>query len=646
MIWTPVFWLLAFVPALVALYFLKLKRRDVVISSTLLWKRSLEDLHVNAPFQKLRKSWLLLLQLLVLAGLILAAWRPRISASFAGGRNLIVLVDHSASMAAREREGTRLDLAKRGALALVSTLGSSDRMTLLVFSSRTTVLEPLTGDRALLESRIRAIEPAALPTNLEQALLVAHSIAETLPESEVQVFGDGCYGDMSALPPEAKRMRIKLVSESTALDNAGITEMDVRRSFEGKGKTEVFALIESSGKAGARLTVSLSVDGALRDAREIDVAPGGSAPVVFDASDVESGIVRVSIDSADALAADDEAWARITPPRILRVLVVGKPNPWIDLVLKSNAGLKARRMEEDEYWKILAEAKGAGVGEKLAAEVVILDRASATPPAGAALGTLEPLLPAMYIACRPPLPPRTLDPEVRKLPVVVDWDRAHPVNRFLVFTDLHVEESQVFRPEGEYRSLVDADAGSVMGTLRYYPPGGRPVPVVWIGFDILKSNWPIGHYSFPIFFSNAIAWLGGGNGAARGARGRTGEPLVYDPALHELPGAAGIRFRSPSGREIVPVQEAAGSFVLSASEEAGVYEVLEAGEVRAHLPVSLLCAAESRLEPSRAIEFGDFKVEVQASLEKGARDLWKYFTLAALVFCLLEWQVYNRRLAG
>jgi hypothetical protein len=62
--------------------------------------------------------------------------------------------------------------------------------------------------------------------------------------------------------------------------------------------------------------------------------------------------------------------------------------------------------------------------------------------------------------------------------------------------------------------------------------------------------------------------------------------------------------------------------------------------------VSLLSAAESRLEPSRSIDFGDFKVEVQASREKGTRDLWKYFTLAALAFCLLEWHVYNRRLAG
>jgi hypothetical protein len=63
---SPLQWsLLALVPpAIVALYFLKLKRQPLEVPSTYLWHKSIEDLHVNSIWQRLRQSLLLFLQLL------------------------------------------------------------------------------------------------------------------------------------------------------------------------------------------------------------------------------------------------------------------------------------------------------------------------------------------------------------------------------------------------------------------------------------------------------------------------------------------------------------------------------------------------------------------------------------------------------
>src|SRR5579859_7418256 len=106
------------VPSLLILYFLKLRRRETLVPSTILWKKAIQDLQVNAPFQKLRRNLLLLLQLLILLALLLAFARPVTSYRPPPGAVSVILIDRSASMSARDMEGghTRIEEAKRRAI--------------------------------------------------------------------------------------------------------------------------------------------------------------------------------------------------------------------------------------------------------------------------------------------------------------------------------------------------------------------------------------------------------------------------------------------------------------------------------------------------------------------------------------------------
>ncbi|MCY3023028.1 MAG: BatA domain-containing protein [Planctomycetota bacterium] len=93
--------LIALVPV-VALYFLKLKRQEQVVPSTLLWRKVLDDLQVNSPFQRLKYSLLLLLQLVLVGLLAFALARPYLAATGYAGNKTILLVDTSASMGTRD----------------------------------------------------------------------------------------------------------------------------------------------------------------------------------------------------------------------------------------------------------------------------------------------------------------------------------------------------------------------------------------------------------------------------------------------------------------------------------------------------------------------------------------------------------------
>src|SRR5437660_7780451 len=90
------------IPVVVVFYLLKRKRVVKLVSSTLLWQKFLAETQASAPFQKLRKNWLLILQILLLCAAVLALSRPYFSAKMKPGELLVVILDASASMQATD----------------------------------------------------------------------------------------------------------------------------------------------------------------------------------------------------------------------------------------------------------------------------------------------------------------------------------------------------------------------------------------------------------------------------------------------------------------------------------------------------------------------------------------------------------------
>ncbi|HEV3204591.1 MAG TPA: VWA domain-containing protein, partial [Gemmataceae bacterium] len=177
--------LLLLVPLfLLLLYFLKLKRKPLSVPSTFLWKKSIEDLHVNSLLQWLRQNVLLLLQLLALLAMIYGIMAFQFHGSRSEGKPYILMVDNSASMSATDVAPNRLEWAKQEALKEIDAHGDQDVGMVIVFNSSAEIRQSFTSNRHLLRAAVNKIEPTQRPTRIEEALSLADSMANPLRSTE------------------------------------------------------------------------------------------------------------------------------------------------------------------------------------------------------------------------------------------------------------------------------------------------------------------------------------------------------------------------------------------------------------------------------------------------------------------------------
>ncbi len=397
--------LLALVPpAIVALYFLKLKRQPLEVPSTYLWKKSIEDMHVNSLWQRLRQNLLLFLQLLLIALAMLALLRPGWEGSKLDGDRFIFLVDNSASMSATDVGGAknRLDEAKKLVGGLIDQMDSGMTAMLVSFADTPQVVQEFTSNRRLLRDRLETIEPTVRGTDLKGALELADGLANPsrMPIREgdkeidiveaqpatVYIFSDGRFEDVKGFAlGNLKPYYIPL--GSLEAKNLAITAFTTRRSDAHPEQRQAFVQVANLTESARKTTVELQLDGSFLDAKEVEVPAGESSGVVFPLADAPAGKLsarlKYELDTPtkrDALEQDDIGYAALNDAKPGRVLVVSPGNVALEVALATQRAGKLANIEfkkpdvltSDEY------KRDAGSG---AFKLIIYDQcAPATAP--------------------------------------------------------------------------------------------------------------------------------------------------------------------------------------------------------------------------------------------------------------------------
>jgi hypothetical protein len=644
--------LLAIPPLIMLLYFLKLRRQPVAVPSTYLWRKAIEDLHVNSLWQRLRQNLLLFLQLLTVGLAILACLRPSWEGSQLVDSRYVFLIDTSASMSATDIAPTRLEAVKRQLVELIDKQLRPGSVAMVVsFSDRPLVEQPFTDNRNQLKRRIEAIQPTQRTSDLEGALRFAAGLANpgrtATDETDVaaaaampatlMIYSDGQFQRAPQFAMGNLRPQYLPIGSSEA-ENVAITAFSGRTPPDRPETLQVFGQVQNFGSQPVTLTANLESqrpERELLDATELSIPPGETRGVEFTMGAMESGELRLTLQHTDALPLDNVAYLAINPRRPSRVLLVTPGNDAIRAVLETPFGreLAEATIEGPSFLQTPEYERQAADG---AYDLMIYDRCE---PAK------MPRSHTFFLGAMPP-DSRWRAGEPQELPQVLDTDRLHPLMRYVELGDLTgIVSARMLTAPGGGTELIE----SHLGTLLAIAPRDGFEDLV-SGFALTgedasgnrysNTDWPI-RVSFPVFIGNVLAYLGGTRDEATAKSPQPGEPMV----LRANSQASKLLVTAPSGATAEVTRGVRNQFLYGGTDRVGVYTVREGadGEPSARFAVNLFDATESNIRPASSIATQYEDLAAQPAWEPRRHEAWKYLVALALVVLLLEWYIYNRR---
>ncbi len=603
----PAFALLGLLVPLFLLYFLKVRRQRRPVPSTLLWRPALRDQQAAAFFQRLQKDPLLILQLLALVALVVALARPAVTIKGQGADSLVLIMDVSASMKARDVAPSRFHAAQRRALALIDGMRKGGEVMVIEAAPQPKVWVPFTRDRDRARKAVAAMAPRDTPNHLQEAIRTAVSLFPQSRPIQIHALTDGAFDAGQA--PEFRDPRVRWVAVGQRGRNVGITGLTLRRTYYGVYEHQAFLSLVNFSQEPMAFPLKVSIDGRPVSEQAITLGPQVKRSVIVPFTHQGGGTVRVEIGADDDLAVDNVAYGIIPPPRVLKVLLVTPGNLFLEKALRADPQVALEVKTPDGY-------QGGMAGF----DVVVLDNA-APSKIGAGRFVLVNTLAA-------DVPLENLG--ILEQPVILDWDRQHPVMRFVDLSKVTVEQAMRVRPLAAGKAIMEAVGGPLLYLLE--EPSRK---VVFVGFDLFKTDLPL-RVAFPLILSNSLRWLSPVGLEGSDLMVQAGTPFLL-PVEH---GVEEARVRARSGEEWkVPITRGLLSFAQT--DRVGLYSLLT-GKGEVPFAVNLLSEGESNTlpqplpQPAAAVERGGELFQFQ-------RELWGTLLWVALVLLALEGLLYWRR---
>ncbi|MDV4152053.1 BatA and WFA domain-containing protein [Clostridium sp. AL.422] len=320
----PLF-LLITIPLLVLLYILKRKYREEVISSTLLWSEVYKNTRANTPWEKLRKNIMLLLQIIILLLLIFSLMRPFLNFGGKTYKNIILVLDNTASMSAEYGEGSRLEEAKRLAKEFLSSTKDDTNTYIMSFDGNNNLLQNGDFNKEVSNEIISSISQSYNSGDINETLSFVKAIGEGI-EEEYEVIAitdkDFSLGDVNG----------KVVSLANSGVNASID--NISHKFL-EDKVRVIATITNRGAGEYSGDFSLYDGEELISVEALELNEGENKTLTFDLPSVKSEVLRGELSRKDMISEDNIYNHVIGKKKVNKVLIVTEQNLFLERAFSS-----------------------------------------------------------------------------------------------------------------------------------------------------------------------------------------------------------------------------------------------------------------------------------------------------------------------
>ena len=595
---------------LIALYFLKIRRKRVFVPSLIHWERFMKSEELSAPFQRFRKHLLLLIQLLALLLVVLAFARPFLNGHFISGRSVVIVMDTSASMAATDEQPNRLESAKIRASAAVANLSPGDEVLLVEAGPQTRVVSSFSRDVSVVRDAIASLEPRAAEGALRDGVQLALSLAGARPNVEVLIFSDGGHQELADL--NVGKVAMQMYGVGLERENAGILAMDIRSSTSSDLDRQLFVTAQNFGSNTQRASLQIYLNQKLIAHREVELEPEVPEPFVFDLPAGQKGILKAVLDAQeDYLPTDNLAFSVLEAVAKRSILVV------------DGDGLTLRALGADPRFTVSRASSDRITLETLSTfDAVLFMGKVPVVPQGTNYAVFGPSGEGSDLKW---------GASVRQ-PQITRWSRTHPTQRFVQWDGVLIAAQKKVVNTGGLTPIVESDKGPLVlaGTV-------QQSRVLRLTFDPWKSDLPI-RVAWPVFVLNTAGWLVGKESRREQLQSvTTGQPIVR--RVPQTGEAAEVQATGPNGG--IAIQVLDGLVRVQQTDAVGIYEI-QGGGLNERVAANLFSPNESKIEPSRLV-FGEQGESTRSASVTGRYEIWRWLLLAGLGIVLLEWWIWNRR---